>query len=306
MSEPLKLASGAMPAKSGAAALDGTRGTQGSETKGATASCPTAWSPKGVFINLSRARREALLAFANASGSALTPAQALYSLIDLIAPAIADAVEEPSSAASSATAWDKETAAIPSSEGREAHAPSDRLARVERQVDVLSDTMTQCAQALEEMRDILAPMSAIIAELAASLPRAEGRPPSGSIDSERGLAPARWIELVAPLFGDSDPSTLVAELVLRKPAATQGDASALSFACSAVMAGERAFKGPKTPWPSLDFAAAPSSPLRLCLAIEPAAPIRAVFIKEVDGRWTMTARRAIGGGKFGPPLYRAA
>lgn len=47
------------------------------------------WTLEGVAISLSASRRAALKAFADSAGSAppLAPAQALYSLIDLINPA---------------------------------------------------------------------------------------------------------------------------------------------------------------------------------------------------------------------------
>jgi hypothetical protein len=270
-------------------------------TRGAsTATDP--WSSKGVAINLSHSRREALKVFAESSGAAetaLTPAQALYSLIDLVAFARADGAdaEEAGKAALAETSGMDELKLEVDRRLAEEGNIEARLNAIERNIAALSDSMSQCASALEQVAAAVAPINGLLARLNLES-GGEKTEPGAAIDI--ALPPAEWIQRLDPDPESPQPRRVVVALRLVEKRALPNDEVWMSFACRFPAGGEGSAIAP----PRLELIDRTGGPLALCLDLEPRAPLAAVFSRGAYG-WEACVSRLSTTGALGPVIYRA-
>ena len=272
------------------------------------------WTPKGVAISLSASRRAALKAFADSSGSAppLTPAQALYSLIDLINPAGEAAAEEDARDAGneppdeSSERWahpplvSAPSPAIDSSELRE------RLNAIESRFEGLVEAMQACAQAVESVAASLIPAEDANVDQR-RIGDGAGAPEKPGQDDEptapAALPPRDWIRAVMREGEADGPVEKTITLTLAGRTPQPGGATMFIFACA--------------PWPApngAEFVVAlpdllaterESGALALLTAIEPNARLVASVQIELH-RWALRIGRLGARGVVGAPLYRCA
>lgn len=284
-----------------------------------TTVAPDPWAPKGVSINLSRARREALRSFADSSdtvGRAMTPAQALYSLIDLIGVASAEnlAVHADDDAEMrSQTSVDADENRNRSG-AREAPVKSDsrsdpldaaqmvaddarfdrRLSAIEREMAALSQSMAQCASALEQVGAAIAPIHALLNRLSVE---AESARPEKAHAAPSALPLGEWIRQVSPVVEDG--TDIVAALRLSGKQAASGE-TRLSFACRLPSLSGN----PAVETPGLALIDKIGGPLALCLELEPNASLVAVIALGAGDAWEARVCRRSASGALGPVIYR--
>lgn len=279
------------------------------------------WAPKGVSINLSRARREALRSFADSAddtGCAMTPAQALYSLIDLIDGANADnlgghANDDAETRSQISVDADEErnrfgaraNATETGSRGDQFHTAQmvaedarfdRRLSAIEREMATLSEAMAQCASALEQVGAAMAPIHALLSRL--NVEAGRERPETAGV-APIALPLAEWVRQVSPAAQDG--KDIVAALRLSgKQAAASGE-TRLSFACRLPSAGAI----PQVEAPGLALIDKIGGPLALCLELEPGAGLVAVIARGAGDVWEARICRRSASGALGPVIYRA-
>lgn len=148
-----------------------------------TLAAPDPWKSKMVSINLSKQRRAALLAFADSCELSLTPAQALYSLIDLIERAPDAQCDEASDLSERVDA---------------AH-----LAEIVRRLDAMEQTNELTARALNACAETMAQLLSGISELHDShsrdaAPPKEDRP--DALAAQTARSPTDWCEKVSRIY----------------------------------------------------------------------------------------------------------
>ena len=132
-------------------------GKPGTKTTQKPAAPTDPWTAKGVAINLSQPRRESLKAFADTSGKAMSPAQALYTLIDRIKPAAASGLP------SDISAGQGQECSASVSEGDSSSLIAQRLSSIETDARDTRDALMSCAAALEDISNAMAPIRDLIA-----------------------------------------------------------------------------------------------------------------------------------------------
>lgn len=174
------------------------------------------WDRKGVAINLSRARRAALRAFAASDEGVASPAQALYALIDKLSAA----------APRSAKLEMRSTAASPDNEAPSAMPAGleEKIAVVERLALDNGEALAQCADSLEQIAAAMEPMRELMSAL-----MSERQPIRAA-----ALEPSEWIRRAVSALGCSPRSALVFRLALRERASDGAETLALTFEAAAV------------------------------------------------------------------------
>lgn len=248
-----------------------------------TQATPSVWERKGVAINLSQARRSALKAFAAGDEELMSPAQALYALIDTLPPA------EPSPAmpAKPRVDPDGEAPAILVA------ALEAKLASVERLALDNAKALAQCADSLEQIAAAMEPMRELISALLSE--RRPSRPAA--------LDPSEWIRRAVSALGCSPRSELALRLAVRERAPDGAETLALILEATPIAIDKAPIKAPV---PSLPLLRVSGVPARGDLAADldkgQLGPL-AFFCAPADrGRWRGQIRRQGNGGSFGPAL----
>jgi len=253
------------------------------------------WTAKGVAINLSQARREALKAFADCSGIAMSPAQALYALIDRI-----------KSVATSGSAPD-----ISAAQGQECFASfseeesssliAQRLSSIETDARDTRNALVSCAAALEDISNAMAPIQGLIA----SLSRASEPPPSTTTSpSLRAAPPSRavelknWLRTVADITGRSPREEIAFSLRMAERPRTLGDSVQMTFNARIVGVDKRSAELSPVALPMLALSADAGGALAVCLSVEPRAELAMVFARAPAGAWRVSVRLKTGTGAY--------
>ena len=271
---------------------------------------PDPWDPKGVSINLSRARREALKAFAESSEMAMTPAQALYSLIDMIGPAIGtpNAVDGGPYLTSNPPPWEADEIGKASVLGAspELGALDQRLSAIEARVEELVEAMSGCAKAIETVAAALSPIQSMIA-MAASDERARRSdqnklPLKAKLGGERPTPSLEeWIASSHLWLIPGPKEKIVVSLRLIDRRAISDGATRFLFSCQP-RSNISAREASSQKIPDLAIAARDDGSLALRLSIEPAAPLAAVLTPRENG-WVLSICHLSDRGLSGRPLY---
>lgn len=250
----------------------------------ATGATPEAWQRKGVAINLSQARRSALKAFAAGNDELISPAQALYALID----ALPAALPSPAMPTKPRVDPDGEAPAILVA------ALEAKLASVERLALYNGEALAQCADSLEQIAAAMEPMRELISALLA-----ERRP-----SQTAALEPAEWIRRAVSALGCSPRSALVFRLVLQARSADGARAIALTFEATPAAIDKAPIKPPVVSLPSVCVRGVPSSG-RMAIDLDGVqSGALALFCAPADrGRWSGQIRRQKSDGSFGPALH---
>jgi hypothetical protein len=261
------------------------------------------WTAKGVAINLSQARREALKAFADCSGIAMSPAQALYALIDRI-----------KSVATSGSAPD-----ISAAQGQECFASfseeesssliAQRLSSIETDARDTRNALVSCAAALEDISNAMAPIQGLIA----SLSRASEPPPSTTTSpSLRAAPPSRavelknWLRTVADITGLSPREEVTFALRLAERPRLFGDGIQMTFNTRIIGVDKRSAGLSPVALPTLTLSADAGGALAVCISVEPRAELVMVFTRKTADAWRTSVRLKTGPGAYGRVLFEAA
>lgn len=261
---------------------------------------PDAWTPKGVSINLSRSRRESLKAFADSSGTDMTPAKALYSLIDMAGQAGLDSAEAES--VIDARLAESETLAVDCPCGaRDQPNPIQadteiRMANIEREIASLSESMERCAAALEQMVTAMGPLAALM-----SYPQAVPNAlPEKANAAMKGLTLAKWIESAALAAAMPASRRFVVNLRLSERRRLAAGDAWLLFDCQAA---DHAAKG-LSALPALILTDHEDGALALCLALDSDARLVAAVDRGDGGGWVVRVSRRAANGAVGPAIFR--
>jgi hypothetical protein len=254
-----------------------------SSSDAANGATPGAWERKGVAINLSQARRLALKAFAAGDEELMSPAQALYALIDKLC------AEEPSSTALARPQADPA--------GRDpvslVASLEAKLSAVERLSLDNSAALGQCADSLEQIAVAMEPMRELISALLA-----ERRPSRAA-----ALDPSEWIRRAVSALGCSPRSELALRLAVRERALDGAETLALIFEATPIAIDKAPIKAPVRSLPLLRVSGIPGGS-ELAAALDKGQPgALALFCAPADrGRWRGQIRRQGSGGSFSPAL----
>lgn len=260
------------------------------------------WTAKGVAINLSRPRRESLKAFADASGKAMTPAQALYALIDRIIPAAS--VPPPDISA-------RQGQECPASVSEEdsSRLIAQRLSSIETDARDTKDALISCAAALEDIFDAMAP----IRDLIESLSRASAPPSSTTTSTSLRAAPPSkavelkdWLRAVADITGLSPREEIAFALRLAERQRALGDSVKMTFDTRIIGVDKRSAGASLGALPTLAFSADACGALAVCLSVEPRAELGMVFTRAPSGAWRACVRLKTGPGAYGRVLFEDA
>lgn len=250
------------------------------------ASATDPWDRKGVAINLSRARREALRAFAASDEGAASPAQALYALIDKLSAAAPRSakIERPS------------TAASPNAEAPLAMPAGleEKIAAVERLALDNAEALAQCADSLEQIAAAMEPMRELMSALMSQ------RRPSRAA----ALEPSEWIRRAVSALGCSPRSALVFRLALRERASDGAETLALTFEAAPVAVEKSAVKPPVPSLPLLRLTGVPAHGELGADSTD--GRTGALFLSCLladRGRWSAQIRRQAAGGSFSACLF---
>lgn len=261
------------------------------------------WTAKGVAINLSQPRRESLKAFADASGKAMTPAQALYALIDRIRPASASGPPPDISAR-----LGQECPASVSEEDS-SRLIAQRLSSIETDARDTKDALISCAAALEDIFNAMAP----IRDLIASLSRASAPPSSTTTSPSLRAAPASkavelkdWLRAVADITELSPREEIAFALRLAERPRALGDSVKMTFNTRIIGVDKRSAGASLGALPTLAFSADACGALAVCLSVEPRAELAMVFTRAPSGAWRACVRLKTGAGAYGRVLFEAA
>lgn len=259
-------------------------------------------SQKGVAINLSQPRRESLKAFADTSGKAMSPAQALYTLIDRIKPAAASGLPPDISAGQG------QECSASVREGDSSSLIAQRLSSIETDARDTRDALMSCAAALEDISNAMAP----IRDLIASLSRASAPPTSTATSpSLRAAFPSKavdlkeWLAAVADITGLSPRKEVAFALRLAERPRTLGDRVQMAFKTTIFGADKRSTEAP-IPLPMLALSADAGGALVVCLSVEPRAELRMVLTQAPAGAWRASVSLKTGPSAYGRVLFEAA
>lgn len=272
------------------------------------------WSPKGVAISLSASRRAALKAFADSAPSQtpLTPAQALYSLIDLIAPAGEAADAEAAQSAEDEARGEihgqgAEGLQFPAALAAPSSAElSDRLRAIESRVDGLIEAMLACAHAVESVATSLAAAERPIIDPSPRGDEAgvcDGPARIEEPSARPALLPKDWIRAAwnQKQMSAAAAGTIALTLVSRTP--QPGGAMLFRFSCAPWPCAENGERADHLP--DILVFERESGALALLTTIEPSARLVATF-ERARSAWTMRIGRLGARGVIGAPLYRCA
>lgn len=260
------------------------------------------WTAKGVAINLSQPRRESLKAFADALGKAMTPAQALYALIDRIEPAASGAPPDISAGGGLEC-----PASV--SEDDSARLIAQRLSSIETDARDTKGALISCAAALEDISNAMAP----IRDLVASLSRASASPASpASSPSLKAAPPSKavelkdWLRAVGDITGLSSREDVAFALRLAERPKTVGDSVQMTFIARMVSVDKRSVEGYPIALPTLALSADAGGALAVCLSVEPRAELAIVFTRPPAGAWQASVRLKTGPNAYGRVLFDTA
>lgn len=242
------------------------------------------WERKGVAINLSQARRLALKAFAAGDEELMSPAQALYALIDTLR------AEQPSSTALARPQVDPAGAAPVSL----VFSLEAKLAAVERLALDNGEALGQCADSLEQIAVAMEPMRELISALLA-----ERRPSRAA-----ALAPSEWIRRAVSALGCSPRSELALRLALRERALDGAETLALTFEATPIAIDKAPIKAPVPSLPLLRVSGVFARSELVSALNKGQLGALALFCAPADrGRWRGQIRWQGSGGSFGPALH---
>lgn len=261
-----------------------------------------AWASKGVAINLSLSRRRALKTFADSSGQSLTPAQALYALIDLIEPATAESQLEDSPPS---RAVDDEDARLARDAALASNQIHERLNAIETDARDTKEALASCALALEEISMAMAPIRDLIATLSRS-----SEPSTRAVAA--GVAPdvaisslGEWVRKAIAAAGASSREKALFALRLIDRRASSGNRLVLTLQAQIREIDERPWKARPLILPPLTLSVEDGGALAVCLSVEPRADLAMLCSRAENGAWRACVRLRTGPATYGPALYDA-
>lgn len=261
------------------------------------------WAAKGVAINLSQPRRESLKAFADALGKAMTPAQALYMLIDRIKPAATSGTPPDISAGRGL----ERPASV--SEDDSSRLIAQRLSSIETDARDTKEALMSCAAALEDISNAMAPIRDLIASLSrasapplstATSPSPKAAPPSKAVELKD------WLRAVTDITGLSPREEVAFALRLAERPKTVGDSVQMTFNTRVVGVDKRPAQASPIGLPLLALSVDAGGALAVCLSVEPRAELAMVFTRAPAGAWRAFVRLKTGPGAYGRVLFEAA
>ena len=254
------------------------------------------WAAKGVAINLSQPRREALKVFAESCGPGATPAQALYALIDLIKPA---AQSQPAADISA------ESGQHDAGSTHEEHFSllAQRLSAIEADADDTKRALSSCADALEEIASAMAPIRDLISTLSSE--RATALPISASsepVPAARAIDLRSWLPSVIDMMGVSPRKELAFHLRLAERPQMSGNRVRIVLSARFITVDQQLAPSALLLLPPLTLAVDPRGPLGVCLSVEPFASLVMKLTRAPGGAWQASIRLETGQTTLGRPL----
>ena len=259
------------------------------------------WAAKGVAINLSQPRREALKVFAESCGPGATPAQALYALIDLIKPA---ARSQPAADISA------ESGQHDAGSTHEEHFSllAQRLSAIEADADDTKRALSSCADALEEIASAMAPIRDLISTLSSE--RATAAPPTASsyepAPAARSIELKSWISTVIDMIDVSPREELVFHLRLAERPRMSGNRARIVLSARLASVDKRHCDAAQPSLPSLSLLVAASGALAVCLSVEPRADLALIFTPARTEGWRVSINLRAASGAYGRTLFEGA
>jgi len=258
------------------------------------------WTAKGVSINLSQSRRESLKAFADASGKAATPAQALYALIDLIEPA---AVSCPFADISEGGG---EEDAPEVTQETHSNVVAQRLSEIETDTRDMKKALASCASALEDISNAMAPIRDLIAALSnattsSPLAAMPGRAPHLG----RAMELKDWFPAVANITARAPSEGVAFNLHLAERPRATGNFIQMTFNTRAAYVDNGSAEVSSVSLPMLAISADAGGALAVCLSVEPRAELALVFTQAQAGAWRASVRLRTNSGAYGRVLFEA-
>jgi hypothetical protein len=258
------------------------------------------WAAKGVAINLSQSRREALKVFAESCGPGATPAQALYALIDLIKPAAQ------SQAAADISA---ESGQPDAGSTHEEHFSllAQRLSAIEADAGDTKRALSSCADALDEIANAMAPIRDLIStmssERATALPisaSSEPAPAAGAIDLKS------WLPAVIDIIGVSPREELAFHLRLAERPNMSGTRARIVLNARLASVDKRLCDAARPSLPSISLLVEAGGALAVCLSVEPRADLGLVFTRARTEGWQASIKLKAASGAYGRTLFEDA
>lgn len=259
------------------------------------------WAAKGVAINLSQPRREALKVFAESCSPGATPAQALYALIDLIKPAAQ------SQAAADISA---ESGQPDAGSTHEEHFRllAQRLSAIEADADDTKRALSSCADALEEIANAMAPIRDLISTMSSE--RATAAPPiAGSSEpapAPRAIDLRSWLPIAIDMIGVSPREELVFHLRLAERPQMSGNRARVVLSARLATVDKRLYDAAQPSLPSLSLLVEASGALAVCLSVEPRADLALIFTRARTDGWRASINLRAASGAYGRTLFEDA
>lgn len=259
------------------------------------------WAAKGVAINLSQPRREALKVFAESCSPGATPAQALYALIDLIKPAAQ------SQAAADISA---ESGQPDAGSTHEEHFRllAQRLSAIEADADDTKRALSSCADALEEIANAMAPIRDLISTMSSE--RATAAPPiAGSSEpapAPRAIDLRSWLPIAIDMIGVSPREELVFHLRLAERPQMSGNRARVVLSARLASVDKRLCEAGRPSLPFLLFLVEASGALAVCLSVEPRADLTLIFTRARTEGWRASINLIAASGAYGRTLFEDA
>jgi hypothetical protein len=258
------------------------------------------WTAKGVSINLSQPRRESLKAFADASGKAATPAQALYALIDLLEPAAV------SGQLADIGAGRGEVDAPEVTQETNSNIVAQRLSEIETDTRDMKKALASCASALEDISNAMVPIRDLIAALSnatASSPSAAS--PRGAPHLGRAMELKEWFPAVANITARAPSEGVAFNLHLAERPRATGNVVQMTFDTRAAYVDSGSAEVSPVSLPMLAISADAGGALAVCLSVEPRAELAMVFTRAKAGAWRASVRLRTNSGAYGRVLFEA-
>lgn len=256
------------------------------------------WAAKGVAINLSQPRREALKVFAESCGPGATPAQALYALIDLIKPAAQ------SQAAADISAESHQPAGSSDHE-QMFNLLAQRLSAIEADADDTKRALSSCADALEEIANTMAPIRDLISTLSSE--RATAAPPTAAsyepAPAARSIELKSWISTVIDMIGVSPREELVFHLRLAERPRMSGNRARIVLGARLASVDKRLCDAAQLSLPSISLLVESGGALAVCLSVEPRADLALIFTRARTEGWRATIKPRAASGAYGRTLF---
>lgn len=255
------------------------------------------WAAKGVAINLSQPRREALKVFAESCGPSATPAQALYALIDLIKPA---AQSQPAADISA------ESGRPDAGSTHEEHFSllAQRLSAIEADAGDTKRALSSCADALEEIASAMAPIRDLISTLSSE--RAASPPISASSEpapAARAIDLRSWLPAVIDMIGVSPREELVFHLRLAERPQMSGNRARIVLRARLASVDKRPCDAAQPAFPFLSLVVEASGALAVCLSVEPRADLALIFTPARTEGWRASINLRAPSGAYGRTLF---